>query len=389
MRIAHVSWLLSRRGGGVAPAVLELARAQRELSRDDIHVLGVRDRAELHVTGARVFDAIGPVALGFAPALAAELLRLRPDLVHLQGLFTWPSQAAQIARRVLRAPLAVSPHGMLAPWALARSAWKKLLFRAVIENDNLRCAAFLHALSPREAASFREIRLRAPIVIVPSGVHLPDIDGRSARTLFAADHPEVAGRRIILFLARVHPVKGLPHLVDAWARILAETRAARDEWLLVVAGPDYAGHAEAMKRRAAALGIAAHVLFTGGLFGDAKLRALAAADVFVLPSFTEGFSIAVLEALAARTPVFLTRQCGFDVAAFGAGLVGEPTADSVYAGLRTMMGLSDLERREWGENGRREMEARYRWPVIARQMARAYEWALGGGAPPPDLEIVR
>lgn len=385
MRISHLSWVLSSRGGGIPPVVLALAEAQREAASHDVQVLGIRDGADgVNVAGAREFRALGPIALGLAPRLALELFRSRPEVVHLHGLFTWPSQAAQLARRFGRARLVVSPHGMLEPWALARSAWKKRFFLAAIDNGNLQRAAFVHALCEQEAANIRAFGVKAPIATIPNGVCLADIPAHRDKSRFALLHPGAAGRRIVLFLARVHPKKGLPHLLEAWASVSAEPHLRGDGWLLVIAGPDQLGHAAEMRARAAELGIQEHVLFTGPLHGEAKKAALSAADLFVLPSFSEGFSIAVLEALAARVPVVLTRQCNFDVAAFGSGVVVEPDADSTYRGLRALMDASEAERRAYGDRGRAEVEAHYQWPVIARRMLRVYEWALGGGPLPSD-----
>lgn len=381
-RVAHLTWLLSRNGGGIPPVVFALARAQRELGLAAA-VAGVADPGAPPLAEATVSRAAGPRALGLAPGMAAALAALAPDLVHLHGLFTWPSQVARAFGRRTGRPVVVSPHGMLEPWALARSAWKKRLFRALVEDDNLRRAACLHALCAAEAESLRRLGLANPVAVVPNGVDLPGpADGGAA---FRAAFPFAEGREVLLFLGRVHPKKGLAHLVDAWAEVRRERPPLR-EWILAVAGPDQLGHAAEIAGRAAARGVADDVRLVGPLHGALKESALAAAAAFVLPSHSEGLPVAALEAMAARLPVLVTRQCNLDVEAFGGGLLAEPDAASAARQLHALLDLPAADRRAMGERGRREVEARYTWPRVARDLAGVYGWLLGRGPRPACVE---
>lgn len=391
MRVRHLSWLLSSAGGGIPPVIFASAAAQRALGLD-ARVLGVADRASRRVEAGGVpyaaLPARGPMKLGYAPSLAAVLQNDPPDLLHLHGLFTGVSHAALRWRRRTGRSLVVSPHGMLEPWALANSGWKKRLFRFLVEDENLRRASCLHALCAPEAGNFRRLGLTNPVAVLPNGVDLARVPAPPRRSVFDGLHPVVAGRRLLLFLARIHPKKGLLHLLDAWAAVKAEGRLEPEGWLLVVAGPDQLGHAAEARARAGALGLEHDVVFTGPLQGEAKWAALAAAEGFVLPSFSEGFSVAVLEAMAFRLPVLLTRQCNLDVEALGAGLLCEPDAFSVATQLRVFLALGDGDRRSLGEKGRKAVEARYTWPTIARDMGEVYAWLLGSGRRPPCVEVV-
>jgi poly(glycerol-phosphate) alpha-glucosyltransferase len=387
VKVAHVSWLLSSAGGGIPPVARALAAAQAGLGHESA-LLGVRDdegpaAAELPLCAGRVYAAVGPKAVGFAPGLAHALARLSPEVVHLHGLFTWPSQAVRRWGARAGCPVMIAPHGMLEPWALARSAWKKRLFWWLVEGDNLARAACLHALNEAEAANFRRLGLRNPVAVVPNGVDLPA--EAPAPDELGRRFPLAAGRPVLLFLARLHPKKGLPALLDAWAALAAER--AKDGWLLVVAGPDQLGHEAEMRARSAALGLEHDVLFTGPLAGEVKAAAFAAADGFVLPSHSEGFSIAVLEAMSYGVPVVLTRQCNFDLSRLGAGWVCEPDGGSVRGALGSFLACSCAERQAMGRRGYEAVKAGYTWEMASRKLIDVYAWMLGSGPRPAWVEL--
>ena len=387
MRLAHLTWLLSPRGGGIPPVTLALADEQRR-SGHEVRVLGVEDPAAPGAPGTgELHPALGPVALGLAPGLRRALDRGADEVLHLHGLFTWPSQVARGWGARTGRPVVVSPHGMLEPWALANSAWKKRLFRFLIENRNLARATCLHALCNEEAANFRRLGLRNPVAVVPNGVTLEDVPAIPDRSALAKTYPELAGRRVLLFLGRLHPKKGLLHLVDAW-HTLRDDRALRD-WVLLIAGPDQVGHAAEVDARIRSLGLGHEVRLVGPAYGEAKQAVLAAADGFVLPSFSEGFSMTVLEAMAWRLPVVISRQCNLDVEAPGAGLLCEPEAGSVAERLRGLASLPEDERRAMGARGRAEVERRYTWPIVAAQLVEVYRWLLSGGKRPDAVEAAR
>ncbi len=233
--------------------------------------------------GARVERLLGP----FAAAIAA----FAPDIVHDNGL--WRPHNHQVASAAARCgvPRIVSTRGMLEPWALAHKRWKKRLAWRLYQRRDLDRAAALHATAPSEAGSLARLRLRPPVQMIPNGMDLPPLAPRPAGS---------ATVRTALFLGRIYPVKGLPMLVEAWAR----TRPPG--WRLVIAGPDEAGHRAEVERRVAQAGLGDMVSFPGPVHGDAKSAVLGAADLFVLPSHSESFGMAVAEALAHEVPVLTT-----------------------------------------------------------------------------------
>ncbi|MGA2185625.1 MAG: glycosyltransferase [Bryobacteraceae bacterium] len=345
------------------------------------HVLGVRDQnteRDLMLWGdtrVATFDVRGPKAFGYAPALARALDSLDPDLLHVHGLWTYSSLASVRWSRGKR-PYLVSPHGMLDGWALNNSRWKKRVIAALYENEHLRVAACLHALNTAEADAIRAYGLRNPICVIPNGVELPTslTEAREARQA-----------RILLYLGRLHPKKGLLNLVEAWSQVRKE--ADESGWRLVIAGWDQKSHRSQIEVLSARLGVNSTVDFVGPQFGAAKTAAFSSAAAFVLPSLSEGSPMTVLEAWSWGLPILMTPQCNLpEGAATGAALMMAPDADSISAALHRLFSMSDAQRLNMGARGRRLVEERFQWRAIGRKMADVYDWVLDAG-PKPEFVL--
>ncbi len=383
MKVAFLTASLSRRAGGLLPIMRELPG---ELSRVGLRltVFGLRDEytdedaASWNGAEIRTYEVAGPRSFGYAPLLWRGLKALDADLVHTHGLWMYPSVVSLRWARSRGKPCLISPHGMLDPWALRHSAWKKRLAGWLYEDRNLGGAACIHALCEAEAASVRAYGLRNPVCVIPNGVDVPE-NARAFAPGWADGVPEQA--KVLLYLGRLHPKKGLPNLLRTWGSLLP---AARREWVLVVAGWDQGGHEAELKRMGRELGLGNSVVFVGPQFGEQKEASFGRADAFVLPSFSEGLPVTVLEAWAYGLPVLMTPQCnlpeGFQASA---ALRIEPDPESIGRGLVELLGMSDAERREMGRRGRRLVEGKFSWPRIAAEMKSVYEWVLGGG-PKPD-----
>jgi len=299
----------------------------------------------------------------------------RAAVVHIHGLWQEHGAVAAQAAQSLRKPYIFSAHGMLDPWALRAKRWKKKAYWSLVEKKNLERAHCLRALTAAEAGQYREAGLRQPIAIIPNGVEIAsDISPEPFYDLY----PQLRGQRILLFLGRLHHKKGLRLLCQSWAEISQEHRDAH----LVLAGPDSEGTRASLEAQISALGLESRVTFSGMLRGKEKWAALRAATVFLLPSYSEGFSVAVLEAMGAGTPVIVSRQCYFpEVQSTGSGWVIEPELAAVSEALRACLALSDSDLQTMGSNGRRLIERRFRWVVVGNQTADLLDWILGGPLP--------
>lgn len=373
MRITHLTGSISRAAGGPAVSV---RRTVQELAVAGccVHVVALKDqdsevdRLEYLPIRADLIEALPPRRMGLSAGWAARLEEFSPDLVHVNGIWLGCSRAAYTWGRRTRTPYVVSPRGMLEPWALAYHKWRKRVLWLTWERRVLEEAEVLHATSEREADGFRRLGLRNPIAIVGNGVdEPPDCTGRQDR----------GDERTAVFLGRLHPIKGLPLLLGAWSG----TRPRG--WRLVIAGPDECGHAAAMRKLTRELGVDDVVEFVGPVYGMEKWRLLTGADLFVLPTYSENFGVAVAESLACGVPVITTtgapwrvimeERCGWWV---------EPNIEALASALRKATTLPDEQRREMGERGRSLMAERFGWPAVAQQVREVYEWVLGRGPRP-------
>jgi glycosyltransferase involved in cell wall biosynthesis len=297
--------------------------------------------------------------------------------IHIHGIWERHCTAAAGWARAARRPYVVSAHGMLDRWALHQKRLKKALYAALIERSNLTRAACLRALTPAEAQDYRRLGFTGPIAVVPNGVSVPEhIDPAHFLELY----PHLSGKRLVLFLGRLHPKKGLLPLLNSWLRV-------RDcDSHLVIAGPDdgLRPQLEAMVRDG---GACDSVTFTGELSGAMKWSALRAANLFVLPSFSEGLSVALLEALALGVPVLFTRECNLPEAAQFAGWRVDPAQGSIEGALKEFLESSQDKLDALGRFGRGLVAHTFRWEIVVNQLCEVYRW-IEGGAPPDHVSIV-
>jgi poly(glycerol-phosphate) alpha-glucosyltransferase len=375
---------VSRRAGGVFDAVRNLAGSLRADVDHPVQVFSLQDRDTEADRGAwgdvpvRTFEVAGPAAFGFAPGLKRAIEAAQPGLVHVHGLWMYPSVASLHWARRGR-PYVISPHGMLDPWAVKNSRWKKRLAGALYERRHLLGAACLHALSHAEAGAFRAYGLRNPVCVIPNGVEIPT--GRTAAPA-PWKHKLPKDALVLLYVGRLHPKKGLETLLRSWSAVRRDAKMSG--WHLVIAGWDQGGHEQELRALASTEGLNESIHFIGPQFGKLKVACFQAADAFILPSVSEGLPMTVLEAWAHGLPVLMTRECnlpsGFEA---GAALRIEPEAESISERLQFLFDMSDADRRVIGQRGLTLVTERHQWSTVASQMIAVYNWALGAG-PAPD-----
>jgi len=295
------------------------------------------------------------------------------DLVHMHGLWGPHVFAGGFAARRAGMPYMVSVHGMLTPWALNTSRWKKRLYWPIVDRRKLSAANCVRALTELEAGQIRAAGVRSPVCVVPNGV-----EPLCARTDgFYAAYPQFRNRRLVLFLGRVLSSKGVEILLHAWPKVSAGHEKAH----LLIAGPaaeDYLGHLKALT---AELHIAHSVEFLGQLNGCLKANTIAASEVFVLPSESEGLSNALLEALTLGLIAVISPECNFkQVESFGAGVVAQREASHFADALVSVLSLPP-ERADEMRSKAKLLAEQYSWAAAIEQLSEVYDWMLGGPFP--------
>ena len=382
-RVTHVTASVSTLGGGIPEALSALAAAQVSLSLE-VNAIGHLDAGtKIPKWTGHHLSALPAKALpqmNWAPKMRKALIEQSPSLIHTHGLWTQASITAYRFATSHRIPYLVSPHGMLDEWALNRSRLKKRVAVRLFENRHLKNASCLHALCHSEAQSFRNYGIKGPVAVVPNGVDLPEnIPDNNLRD----------GRKTLLFLGRIHPKKGLANAIQAFAKA-----GITKDWQFVIAGWDQNQHLHELKQLCSEQKIstreipldqflaeedaAEDILFVGPAFNEQKSQLLRRADTFILPSFSEGMPMSVLEAWSYRLPVIMTRHCnlpeGFDASA--AVETGTDVKEITTALLEFVDRGKDAQA-EMGLSGRRLVEEHFTWTKIAADMIEVYKWILG------------
>lgn len=415
LMVAHVTKSTTSLGGGVAVAMRSLTQALAAAGCEG-SVFGLSDDGGALGPWGAVdqfdFPARPPSQLGVESRFREGLVAARPTILHSHGLWSVASRVTPQGAQSSACPWIVSPHGMLDPWALDHSRWKKRLARHWFEDRHLKGASCLHALCAAEAEAMRAYGLTNPIAVIPNGVDLPLLPERhgiaGAQALGGApwNAADRHSEKVLLYIGRLHSKKGLLEALPAWreARDAAKARGDREPWKWVIAGWDQEGYEGMLKQRASELGVRwtevqgegarcpadwdeSDLVFAGPVFGEKKDGWLRRADAFILPSFSEGLPMAVLEAWAYGVPVMMTDHChlpeGFHS---GAALRIEPERESIRESLSRLFSMSIEVRRGIGMRGRALVEESYTWESVAQQMLAVYRWVASVGERPACVQ---
>lgn len=382
MRVALLTSWMSSNGGGVFEAVFRMAQSLHAIPEIELSVLGLDDQntslrgRDWNGVQTAAFPTYGPSSWGYSPKLAGCLKTARADLLHVHGLWMYPSVASRRWSRATRRPYVVTPHGMLDGWAVRHSGWKKNVALWAYERRHLQRAGCLHALCEAEAEAIRAFGLRNPICIVPNSV---DVSSEAASP---GDRNQALPLKL-LYLGRLHPKKGLSTLLNAWQRFDGRRGAMGGSWELVIAGWDQGGHERELQGLVDRLGIRDSVQFPGPRFGADKIALFRSASAFVLPSMSEGLPMTVLEAWSYGLPVLLTPQCNFpERVAAGAALIVEADCQGVLQGLKRLAEMSDENRRQMGLRGLQLCREHFSPMPTAEKMNQVYRWLTSGGPKP-------
>lgn len=378
MKILHVTAGIQETCG-VSCFVMEIARAQAAAGHDVCIVTTMTCGYPAGNLNIRLLDE-------------PEKVEFEPDIVHLHCIWNLYVHRMAVWCRKKRIPYVVSPHGALTPWALKFKWWKKIPAMLLYQYGDLKRADAFHVTAEAERKDIARLGLRQHVAAAPLGVNLPE----------ERNEPR---EKILLFLSRIHPVKGLENLLRAWREISGELRSG---WRIVIAGPDDVGHQQELKDLAKTLDLSVtdfsrdlqygkkqihgggevpaevyreklkrsrgEIIFTGAVYSGAKQFFYQKAKYFVLPSFSENFGVVVVEALAAGTPVLTTTGTPWKILEDrGCGLCVKPEVSALQAALKELLTLPEEKYTRMSEKSRTFVKEHYLWEKSSDKLLTLYE----------------
>lgn len=386
MRVLHIASFyagdVSR--GGVARAADLLARAQARIGADVTLLApsigrrnGQRGCERENREGVRVeFFAPGRGLRRFLPRsfFKAWLERMGDfDIVHIHGMWSFPGTWGALAARRVGVPYVASPQGMLGEWAMQFRAYKKIPYWYAVERQTVKRAAWIHFATEEEQRQARRWIGETKSRVIPLGLDLEEFAVLPPRGEFRDPHGIPEGGPLLAFLGRIHPIKGLDVLLRALVRVRGEV----PDVMLAIAGPDEDGHGIRLRRLAQDLGVEGRVRWLGTIAEQAKPGFLVDADLFVLPSFSENFGLAAVEAMAVGCPVVIGSGVSIapQVEAYGAGWVVPTEPQALSSAI--IVALRDRDARHAaGKAGQRLVAEWYDGETVAREMLKGYEACL-------------
>jgi glycosyltransferase involved in cell wall biosynthesis len=382
MKILHVIANLAPRYGGPSKACWEMARAVAQLghqvsiyttNQDGPKLLPVPTDRPVWREGVEVryFPIHPPRFWGASWALARALRQeiKGVDLVHLHNLYLFHDLVSGRYCRIFGVPYLIQPHGSLDPFIHRRHRWRKRFMEWGFQNRTIRKASAILFTTAEERKLAAPFTFGTPGVVVPLGMDLDEFSGLPEPGEFRRRHPEIGAKHIILFFGRINFKKGLDILAKAFGTVARR----RQDVHLVIAGPDNEGWGGRVRTWLEEEGVGACTTFTGMVLGPEKLAVLRDASLFVLPSYSENFGLAVIEAMAAGLPVIISDRVNIwrevETGRAGRVITCDPTAlaDQILDLLAHPEAAAGLAR-----NGRSLVEERFQWPRIAGRLAEAY-----------------
>ncbi len=296
------------------------------------------------------------------------------DLMHLHQVWDYPLFAAFRLATKYKLPYIISPRGIFTQkWRY--NSFKKRVYLSLIAKPLLMHASAIHIVAKEELQGLRDIGIKRPYFLIPNGVNLKEFSTLPVKEEAYRYWPQLKGRRVAIYLGRLSPEKGLDILIRAWQTVVSEISNS----VLLIAGPSFNGYRTHLERLVYTLKLDNHVIFSDFLDQNQKKIALNISDFYVQPSFSEGFSKSILEALACGKPCIITTGCNFsELKESGAGEIVPPRVDTLSAAILKFIECPLYRIQEMGEKGRQLIREKYDMEMIAQKFIMAYDSILAG-----------
>lgn len=379
MKVLHVIPSVSPTLGGPTQVVLNLVKALREC-KIEAEIVTTNDNVDAPLYQRTEYEQVPVWFLPksslslkeyfFSPAITKWLWQniRNYDILDNHYLFSYASTCAGAIARWQKVPYTVRTMGQLAPWALAQSRRKKQIYSLLIERHNLNRAAAIHCTSEGEVEDVRNFGIKTPTVTLPLGVNQPE-SLPEAKQKIREIYQIPPTTPIVLFLSRLH-YKKRPDLL---IRSLSKLALNQTKFHLILAGTGEPEYLQYLQKLVSDNGLTAQTTFSGFVTGKDKDLLLQGSDIFVLPSFSENFGIAVAEALAEGLPAIITPdiQIAPEISTANAGLIVPGEEEKIANAIAQLLATPE-QRYQLGENGKKLVKERYSWNAIACQLTEAY-----------------
>lgn len=370
-----LSKALAKKGVDVSVYTTNVDLDNKVTVNQEVDIDGVR---VTYFSFTGIFDFIAALGWQFSWPMARALKQNINsfDLIYIATIWSYPAAIAAYYSRKYRKPYILTPRGMLYPDTFFKKAWKKWLYYQLILKRYIQGASAIHYTSEDEAEKTHSfLGLSNPVAVVPNGIELSEFRDLPDKEKLKIRYPQLKDKKIIIFLGRLNWKKGLDILVRAHAMLIKE----RSDVHLLIAGGDEKRYGKKVKGWIKKYGIDAYVTFTGMLLGKEKLEAYAGSDIFVLPSYSENFGMAVVEAMACRLPVIISNKVGIykEVEQNKAGVVIDTNAPDLYRAIKILLENHDL-REELKVNAGKLVKENYDIDMVVEKMLRIYG-ELGAG----------
>lgn len=383
MRIVQIVGSIDAEAAGPSYSVLQLARAIARRG-NEVELMSLGEPSSIVEEGVKVskfnrnFRGLPRLKkLGVSSGMKNKLMKVAPtvEILHTHGLWMMPNVYPASVAKTHKVPFVVSTRGMLSPAALEYSKSVKSAFWFIAQRAAVEAASLVHATSEQEYEDIRAFGLRQPVVILPNGVgihHWPSLK---------RPDPPGRGSAVVLYLGRLHPIKRVETLIQAWAEIEDHF----PHWSLEIRGPGEPSYIRKLTQEAVGLGLK-RCIFGDAAYGEQKHELYRRAGLFVLPSSSENFAMTVAESLACGTPVIATKgtpwqalemnRCGWWI---DHGV--EPLKNALNAALS--VGIEELN--AMGARGQGWMIRDFAWAEIGDRMLEAYRWIRNEGPLPSNI----
>ena len=386
MKILNLSNIAGVTSGGIGDVAQAMIRHQNKLAFEShLWFPGDLDKKEevrrlTNVPSNQIeaLKTIGPHELGITPALISKrkFASSNFDIIHQHGAFLPISLFTKSISKKVK--VLISPHGLFEPERLEMHSSKKKIARFLFENSNFRKCSCIVACSEQEALNLEALNFEVPIAILPNGIEegfLLKKTTKEERLSFRKKKKIPEGKKVLLFISRIHPLKGLELLLDVIAKM--KEKFKKSNWLLVIAGIDENNHEEELKKIVRDSKLEDIVQFVGPVFDEEKILMFDIASTFILPSLNENFGIVIIEALARSIPVIATKNTPWkDLEDNNCGWWIERTENEIFKTIQELIGLDSNKLFLMGKSGKKLVKKKYLWTSIAKQSISLYNWVL-------------